>query len=486
MLKSSVFYFITAHIISIILKKHGIVSDQFAVALVTINIAYWWITARIPMGVSSLLPMALFPLYGIMSGKQTAAFYMNNILMIFIGGFLVAAAMQKWDLHKRIALSILDKVGGSPRRVLLAFIAISGFLSMWISNTATTIMMVSIAVALIINLEEKISDKKQIDSFAMAVLLGICYAANVGGMATIVGTPTNLVFVKVYNDITGVDFAFLNWLILGFPVSLCLIIAISLWLDYVFIRKSKLQEIDTTHIKEELKSLGIMSFEQKSVALVFTAMALMWMFRKTLVIGDFTLYGWSELFSMPKYVDDGMVAVLCAVILFMVPTKKNDGMILESSDLKGIPWETILLFGGGFAIAGAFRESGLTESIAKSLTGIIGLNEFVVVSILTATMSFVTELTSNMSSTELVLPILDPLAKSMGVKPIFLMMPVTIAASCAFMLPAATAPNSIIIATGRVRLKTMAKTGFVLNLISIVVISIFTYLFVPMILSLSN
>ena len=138
------------------------------------------------------------------------------------------------------------------------------------------------------------------------------------------------------------DFAFLNWLILGFPVSLCLIIAISLWLDYVFIRKSKLQEIDTTHIKEELKSLGIMSFEQKSVALVFTAMALMWMFRKTLVIGDFTLYGWSELFSMPKYVDDGMVAVLCAVILFMVPTKKNDGMILESSDLK-IPWETILL-----------------------------------------------------------------------------------------------------------------------------------------------
>ena len=354
MLKNSVFYFTLIHLIGVYLVNQNLMSQQAAVVLVTFNIAFWWISNRIPMGISSLLPVALFPIYGIMSGKQTASYYMNSIIMIFIGGFLVANAMQKWDLHKRIALTILSRSHGSVTRVLWSFMGISAFLSMWISNTATTVMMVSIALALIINIEETIEDSAKSSAISVALLLGIAYAANVGGMSTIVGTATNLVFVHVYHEASGVDFSFANWLLSGFPVSLTLVAFIGLWLDFVFLRKLETKNIDTKHINKELQALGKMKKEEKLVAAVFVAMTFLWMFRKSFSLGMVKIIGWSQLFNHPKFLDDGSVAVFCAIVLFLLPASTKRSGLLEAEDIKTIPWETILLFGGGFAIAGSF------------------------------------------------------------------------------------------------------------------------------------
>ena len=482
MLKNSVFYFTLIHLIGVYLVNQNLMSQQAAVVLVTFNIAFWWISNRIPMGISSLLPVALFPIYGIMSGKQTASYYMNSIIMIFIGGFLVANAMQKWDLHKRIALTILSRSHGSVTRVLWSFMGISAFLSMWISNTATTVMMVSIALALIINIEETIEDSAKSSAISVALLLGIAYAANVGGMSTIVGTATNLVFVHVYHEASGVDFSFANWLLIGFPVSLTLVAFIGLWLDFVFLRKLETKNIDTKHINKELQALGKMKKEEKLVAAVFVAMTFLWMFRKSFSLGMVKIIGWSQLFNHPKFLDDGSVAVFCAIVLFLLPASTKRSGLLEAEDIKTIPWETILLFGGGFAIAGSFQSSGLTDDIAKQLAGLSDFNYVTTIGLLATIMSFVTELTSNMSSTELVLPILIPLAKSMNLDPSFLMLPVTLAASCAFMLPAATAPNSIIVATGKIDIWTMVKTGFILNVFAVMTICLFTYFLIPLVL----
>ena len=301
-------------------------------------------------------------------------------------------------------------------------------------------------------------------------------------MATIVGTATNLVFVKIYHDVSGVDFAFVQWLLIGLPVSLSLVAVIAFWLNYVFLSKVGIEDIDVKYIRNELNSLGKTKKEEIYVSIVFVSMALLWMTRKTIAFKAITFFGWSEIFLHSKFIDDGTVAVLCALILFMTPSSDKKGTLLDASDLKAIPWETVLLFGGGFAIAGSFESTGLTDTIAHSLANFMNLNYMTAIGFLAGSMSFITELTSNMSSTELVLPILIPLAKSMGVEPIILMIPVTLAASCAFMLPAATAPNSIVIATGKIDLVTMAKVGFLLNIISVFVICFLSYFLIPLVL----
>ena len=448
-------------------------------ATVALTMASWWIFEVAPLGITALLPLVTFPLLGIMSTKKVAPVYMNSTLFLFLGGFFVALSMQKWNLHRRIALSIINLFGSSPSRVILGFMTATWFLSMWISNTATSVMMVSIALAIISNFNEIAMPEKDKQSFATCLMLCIAYAASTGGMATLVGTPPNLAFSRLYamSFPLATEVSFSQWLAYGLPCSIFIFFVIFLVLKWRFLRNSEIKNLSPEFIRQELKKMGRPSYEEKVVGFVFLLMACLWIFRKPLDLGVLSLPGWSESLHFPKFVDDGTVAIFCTFLLYLFPSRKQRGeSLLDKQAIGKIPWETILLFGGGFALAKGMAASGLSQFLGEQFTGLAKLPLLGTMTALAAGMSFLTELTSNMASTEMILPILSSMAKSLNINPLLLMIPTTLAASCAYMLPAATAPNAIIFSSGKVTIKQMIKTGIWINMISFCIIGVWSYL----------
>lgn len=468
--------------------------DQPAVtrmAAVAALMAIWWITDAIPLAATALIPIVAYPLLGILSSKQTAPLYINGTIFLFLGGFLIALAMERWQLHRRIALGIIGVVGASPGRLVLSFMLASALLSMWISNTATAIMMLAIGMAVIAE-EESRFGRERTRNLTIALLLGIAYSCSVGGMATLVGTPPNLSFIRLF-EIAFPDtpeseqISFAKWMLLGVPIMIIMLGVIWILLTQVFCRSPKDLELSSQVILEEKQKLGPLSFAELSVFVVFATTALLWVFRKDLVVGDFTLPGWSRLLPATAFdesgktlLEDGTVAIAMALVLFLLPSRSRDPeapkRLLDLDIFPKVPWHIVLLFGGGFALASGFKASGLSEFVGQQFSGLAGAPPVAVVGAIVATLTFMTELTSNTATTEMAMPILASVAVAMNTHPYLLMVPATLAASCAFMMPVATPPNAIVFGSGRLRIAQMAAIGLVINAISIVVITALFYL----------
>lgn len=445
---------------------------------IAVLMAVWWVTESIPLSITALLPVILFPLLGILDGKEISKAYFNHIIFIFIGGFIMALAMEKWNLHKRIALKILLWVGVSPGRILFGCMLATSVLSMWISNTATAMMMIPIVTSIIIKIEESLS-KKELLSYATGLLLGIAYSASVGGIATIVGTPPNLICVRMLNILyaDAPEILFNQWLLFAFPLTVVMFIIIWLILKLSYVKKIKITNLSRESIKSQYDNIGKSSYEERIVFILFIILALLWITRPGFKFNSFSIPGWDLLFKQSKYINDGTVAVLIAVILFIIPAKSDRAKrLMDWETANKIPWNIVILFGGGFALAMGFEKSGLSLWLANQLTGSLNITPFIYVLLIVALMTFLTELTSNTASTQMLLPVFASIAVGLKLNPMIFMVPVTLAASFAFMLPTATPPNAIIFGTNRVSINNMIRTGFVINIVGIILVTLVTYL----------
>lgn len=454
-------------------------SDAKIMAAIAAWVAIWWITEAIPLAATSLLPIVLFPLFGLLSGKDIAHAYINSTILLFMGGFIIAIAMEKWDLHKRIALFLITLFGRSSSTIILGFMVASAFLSMWISNTATAVMLLPIGMAMLSKIEEEFGAENT-KKFSIALMLGIAYSCSVGGIGTIIGTPPNLVFHRIY-AITFPDnpeISFGRWLLFGLPLVIIMLAVVWVVLTKVVFKSDKALILDRSIVKKELTALGKMTFEEKSVFIVFILTALLWIFRKNLQIGILTIPGWSNSLPTSAFIDDGTVAIAMSIILFLIPVKskgKKEKALLDVKVFRKIPWEIILLFGGGFALAKGFISSGLSDFIGAKFAGLQGVPTILIIAVICFTITFLTELTSNTGTAEIILPILASLSVTLDIDPKLLMIPATISASMAFMMPVATPPNAIVFGSGRIKIGEMARAGLILNLIGVVVISVYSY-----------
>jgi sodium-dependent dicarboxylate transporter 2/3/5 len=456
----------------------------------------WWIGESVPLGVTALVPLVAFPLLGIMPSKQVAPHYANHFVFLLLGGFFIALAMQRWNLHTRIALGIIRFVGSSARRLVLGFMLASGFLSMWISNSATAMMMMPIGLGLILKIEQMQAGEPDpaVRNFGVCLMLGIAYAANVGGVGTLVGTFPNVVFAGMFKEFFpgGPEIGFVEWLKVGLPFVVVFIPL--MWaLMVLVILPIKGQIVDNADalIRDETRKLGRMSRGEAMVLAVFVTTALLWITRGDVQIGDVTIRGWASRWTgllgldMP-FVHDATVAMAMGILCFVLPVDRRKGVtLLDWEQAKQAPWGILLLFGGGFAIAAGFAESGLTQWVGERLNVLRDVPLPVMVAVIALVMTFLTEVTSNTATTTMMLPILAATAGVLGVNPLLLMLPATIAASCAFMLPIGTPPNAIVFASDRVSLIQMGKTGFWINLIAVAVITALVYFWVVPILGIS-
>ncbi len=458
-------------------------------AAVAILMAVWWITDAIPLFATALLPMLLYPLLGILKGKAVAPVYINSTIFLFMGGFMIALTMEKWQLHRRIALFIIRLIGGGPSRIILGFMAASAFLSMWISNTATAIMMVPIGLAIVLQMETKFGEEKT-HKFTISLMLGIAYACSVGGVATLVGTPPNLSFARIFEITfpTAEPIAFGTWFIMGLPLCMVMLLVIWLILTKIFFRVPSHITVDRSIVDKEYNQLGKMNFEEKAVLIVFLLTAFLWVFRKTLHLGFVSIPGWSQLIPYPKMIDDGTVALTMAMVLFLIPTRSKDAKtatIMGPDVIKNIPWNIVILFGGGFAMAKGFQVTGLSTLIGNQFSELAGMSPLLMINIICFGLTFLTELTSNTATTEMILPILASVAFAMKANPLLLMIPATLSASCAFMMPVATPPNAIVFGSGRIKIAEMAKVGFFINIIGVLVITAIFYIIGTMVFTIN-
>jgi sodium-dependent dicarboxylate transporter 2/3/5 len=450
-------------------------------AAIAFLMAVWWITEAIPLAATALIPLLLFPAFGVMDGKAVSNQYINHIIFIFVGGFLVALAMERWNLHKRLALKILMLVGIHPRYILLGFMLATSMLSMWISNTATTMMMVPIAIAIVSNLEEILGEAK-VRKFSIGIFLGIAYSASIGGIATLIGTPPNLSFVRIFNIFfpKAPEISFAKWFFFAFPISVVFLFIVWMILSFIFCPREGMS-IDKQIFSRQYTALGPISFEEKVVLIDFLLLVLLWMFRVNIKIGSFVIPGWSNLFPEAKFLNDGTVAITMAFLLFLIPTKNknnndNSRRVLTWKTASRLPWNIVLLFGGGFALASGFKESGLSAWMGEQLKGLGALPPILIIACICILITFLTELTSNTATAEILLPILAALAVSMRVNPLLLMIPGTLSCSFAFMLPVATPPNAIVFGTDRLRVSDMARVGVILNFLGVIIITLAVFL----------
>ena len=448
-------------------------------AAVALLMATWWVSDCIPLFATALLPLVLFPLLGIMTGRETAPIYFNNIIVLFIGGFMIALTMEKWDLHKRIALAIIHVVGGGPSRMVLGFMIAAAFLSMWISNTATAVMMVPIGLAMIFQIEEEFGEDRT-HSFSVGLMLGIAYSCSVGGLMTLVGTPPNLSFVRIFEILfpEAPTISFGQWMIMALPLGLIMLTLSWLLITRVFYRAPADLTVDKDVVKAERAALGPVSFEERVVMIVFAATAVLWVFRVDLQLGVATIPGWSRLLPFPGMIDDGTVAITMATLLFFVPTRdrsRGQSRVMGPDIIPRLPWNIVLLFGGGFALAAGFQRTGLAQLLGDQFQAMSSLPTFGLILLVCLMITFLTELTSNTATTEMILPILAAIAVATETHPLVLMVPATLSASCAFMMPVATPPNAIVFGSGRLKVGEMARIGIVLNLIGALVIASVVY-----------
>jgi len=467
-------------------------TEAKGVAAAVLLMACWWIGESLPLGVTALIPLVAFPLLGVMPSAKVAPNYANHYVFLLLGGFFIALSMQRWNLHTRLALWIIRTVGTSARRLVLGFMIATAFLSMWISNSATAMMMMPIALGMVIKIEELRGRKAgpAAANFAACMMLGIAYAANIGGVATLVGTFPNVVFAGMFakHFPEGPAITFVEWLKIGLPFVVVFLPL--MWLYIVLFAlpiKGKIVPDADKLIELELGKLGKMRRGEAMVLAVFVLTALLWVFRGDINLGGLTIPGWTNLMGLEKYVHDATVAMAMGILCFALPVEPRKGtFLLDWEHGKRAPWGILLLFGGGFAIAAGFEESGLTEWVGLKLRVLHGVPVPVIIAAVALTMTFLTEVTSNTATTTMMLPILAATAHVLRIHPMLLMIPATISASCAFMLPIGTPPNAIVFASGKVSLMQMGRVGFLLNLIGVGIITAFVYLWLAPSLGIST
>ncbi|WP_298447688.1 DASS family sodium-coupled anion symporter [uncultured Marinobacter sp.] len=432
--------------------------------------ATWWSTEAIPIPATALLPIVLVPGLGLGSISQATSPYAHPIIFLFLGGFTLGLAMQRWDLHRRIALMTLKAVGNEPKRQIAGFMLATAFLSMWVSNTATAIMMLPIGLSVIGMMDN--GQPENVQRYATALLLAIAYSASVGGIATLIGTPPNALLAAYLSETQGVSVGFAQWMLLGVPVATVMLVLIWWWLtrqDFGL----KSQEGAGETIRDELKALGKMSRGEKLVAVVFVLTAGAWIFRPLLSAN-----------IMPWLTDTG-IAISAAIAMFIIPVNvRKQTFVLDWDAAKEIPWGVLLLFGGGLAMAGVISSSGLASWIAASMGVASALPLIVMIMLVVAVIIFLTEVTSNTATTAAFLPLLGALALSQELSPLLLTIPAAIAASCAFMMPVATPPNAIVFSSGHMKIGDMIGAGFALNIIGIVVVTLLCYLLMDFIFTI--
>jgi len=447
----------------------GMTPQGLRVAAVAVLMAVWWVTEAIPIPATALLPIALFPVLGVLSGSEVTHAYGNHLIYLFLGGFLIAVTMQKWNLHHRIALYTIRLVGVTPQRIVLGFMLATAFLSMWISNTAATMMMVTIAMAVTGEMEHDQRHKPGEFWFGTVLMLGIGYAASIGGVATLIGTPPNAIFAGVMEKTYGVSISFLDWMMFALPLSLVMLFIVWYYLSRVLFTRADMHLPGSkAMIREHIARLGPMSRQELTVAAVFSVVALLWILR-----GFFQ----PQALSMVK---DSTIAIAGALLLFLIPVDlKKREFLLDWKTAVTIPWDIIVLFGGGFALAQGFSESGLTRWLAEQLTVLQGFNSVLIIVAVVLLVVFLTEVTSNTATASLLLPVMGALATAIDMNPLGLMVAAVVAASFAFMLPVATPPNAIVFSSRYITIAQMAAAGFRLNLIGALVITGFVYLVLP-------
>ncbi|MCC6370876.1 MAG: SLC13/DASS family transporter [Bacteroidia bacterium] len=438
----------------------------------------WWFTEAVSLAVTALVPVFILPVLGLSDSKTVAQQYSDSIIFLFIGGFMLAFAIEKWNFHKRIALKILSVVGKNPSSILSGVMLSTYLISNWISNTATTMMLFS-AVFALIN-ETKAHIKKNDHRFAAALLLGLAFSATIGGMATPVGTPPNMYFFKEYRQAfpDNNDLNFLKWSSIGYPISFVFLICTFLVLNFYFLRKKVSLEIGKKYFADAYKQLGGFSWEEKWVAFLFGLCIVLWFTRADIDIGPYRFSGWNHLFKVPKFIDDSFVAVLAALLLFLIPSKKNRGeSLLVWEDAKKLRYDIILMFGSGFALAYGFEISGLSNWLAASLVVLKGVSPLLIILGICVVVTIISEFASNIASIQLAIPVMIALQKDLNVHPLLLMMPATFAASLGFMLPVATAANTIVFGTRQIKMGDMLRVGLVLDILGILIITLMCYVY---------
>ena len=397
------------------------VTNTLAVAVL---MAVWWISECIPLAVTALVPVVLFPVLGIMNGAEVSSAYFNHIIFLFLGGFMMALAMEKWGLHKRIALKILIAVGVSPARLLLGFMMATSFLSMWISNTATTMMMIPIVLSVILKLEESLGQKNP-GGYSTGLFLGIAYSSSIGGLATLVGSPTNLICPRILQLLypAAPEITFSKWFFFALPVSVTMFIAAWILLYLIYRPKKSWTGLSRDTFMLQYAELGKMVREEKTVLFFFLVLALLWIFRSDIDTGFFSIPGWAGIFSDPAWINDGTVAIAVGLLLFIIPAQHKGQRIMDWPTAKKLPWDIVLLFGGGFALALGFETSGLVRWFGEAMNWARSIHPYLLLTILVVAMSLLTELTSNVASTQMLLPAYATLALASGNNPLFLMIP---------------------------------------------------------------
>jgi sodium-dependent dicarboxylate transporter 2/3/5 len=432
----------------------GLEPAGWRAAAAAVLMAVWWVTEAVPIPVTGLVPLALFPTLGIASMADTSAPYGDPLIFLFLGGFLIALGLERWNLHRRIALGVVSVVGTRPAALVGGFMLATAFLSMWVSNTATAVMMLPIGLSVIGLLNREGAGT---GGFATALLLGIAYAASIGGLATLIGTPPNALLAAFMNRTYGVEIGFAQWMAIGLPITAILLLAAWLLLTRVSFALPREPIAGSAELlRGEIAALGRLTGPEIRVGLVFLAAALLWVARPAL--GG----------VLPAGVNDTVIAIAAGVLLFIIPAggdAPRGTTLLDWGAAKRLPWGVLLLFGGGLSLAAAISKTGLAAWIGSAFAGLGAWPVILVVLLVTASIIFLTELTSNTATAAAFLPLMASVAPALAVDPFLLTIPVALAASCAFMLPVATPPNAIVFGSGHLTVAQMARAGFLLNVV---------------------
>ncbi len=471
---------------------------QKLVAIVGL-MATWWIGEAVPLAATAISPLILYPFLGIMSIEDAAPHYSNHLIFLFLGGFMIAIAIERWNLHRRVALWIIDKIGSNPERIVLGFMLASAFLSMWISNTATTMMLLPVGMVVVNQIAEQASlqghqgkgVKRAIqEGYGGILMLGLAYAASIGGMGTLIGTPPNIIFAGFYKksfpDLP--EISFLQWMLMALPLVITLIPLVWFYLCRIVcpfpLKTMELEQNAGDMVRLELEKMGRMGRVEKFLALVFIMTGLLWVFRKPIALGVLTIPGWSSLFPQPNLIYDSTVAIAMGLLLMVFPLGMREPLIHKGRRYRfvldwetvrrGVPWEILFLFGGGFALAAGFKKTGLDMWLGSYLAGWATLPMWIAIPSMCLGLTFLSEFTSNTATATMVLPIIAATAISAGINPLLIMFPATLALSMVFMMPVATPPNAIVMGSKWVTIPRMVRAGIRLDLLGMVLITLLT------------
>jgi sodium-dependent dicarboxylate transporter 2/3/5 len=469
---------ITLAVLLFFLNPFHVDAKAAKVLSIAVLMVFLWVTESIPMAVVALLPMLLFPLLAIMPIKDAAWLYSDPIIYLFMGGFFLGLAIEKWNLHKRIAINIIGFMGCNGNRIILGFIIATGAISMWLSNTATTMMMFPIATSVIYVMQKQPGGN--IDNFSIAIMLAIAYASNFGGVATIIGTPPNVAYVGYIHERLNYEVNFLKWMALFMPLSIILLILLYFMLVKVLYPNNIKHSDDTfSYIQSELKEMGSMSVPERRVMIIFIIMAALWIFQSLINKLNFVK------------LDDTIVALIGTFLLFTIPSGYNEKdesgneiqkPVLVWKDTKNMAWGILLLFGGGLALAKGLEDAGWMTLLGDLIAHGAPQNLFLLILLVTTISLFVSELLSNVAQVIIFAPVVTGIAVSLHIDPLLLGLPMCLGASCAGMLPMGTPPNAIAFSSGHIKLKDMLRAGFIMNVLSILIISVLCYFFVPMLM----